>query len=278
MMTKDEYHAHPAQSYSKLKVLIDNPRQYYNRYILNLAEDTKTPSKNLGTCLDLALTDFDVYQSLQIKNTKTTSVDGFITAGWKSQVDVWMNDLYSYQMELPEFQRSDGSYLTLKQIFDKCTKQEMIFWDDPKTGEPMRAMLDFTFYQNGTCFWLDLKSTKAETFEKFMRDFEDYHYYLQVGTYSTALQIKYSLDYYPPAYYVAVSTTTGEIWVVKASDQMLTYGCIEMDTALGLLQHYRNTDSWCKNKPPIIAELSTWRTKKIIDNQQLLEGFKNVTI
>jgi hypothetical protein len=271
-MTKDEYHQHPAQSYSKLKVLVDNPRKYYNKYIAKIESETSTKSKTLGTCLDLALTDYNAYLSLQVKDTKTTTLDGVITKTWKRQIDAWMQDLHNYLMALPEFQKKDGSYFTLLELFNKCTKQEIIFWDDEKTNEPMRGMLDFSYYHNGQCFWIDLKSTKAESFDEFMRDFEKYHYYLQVACYSTSLRIKYNLNYYPPAYYVAVSTATGEIWVIKCSDQMLTLGTMEMNCALNLLQRCRLTNEWSTNQPPKVAELSAWREDKILTLNQTLQG------
>lgn len=278
-MTKDEYHSHPAQSYSKLKVLVENPRKYYNKYIAQIESETSTKSKTLGTCLDLALTDYNAYLALQVKDTKTTTLDGVITKTWKRQIDAWMQDLHNYQMSLPKFQKKDGSYFTLLELFNKCKKQEMIFWNDERTNEPMRGMLDFSFYHEKdpitgkpNCFWMDLKSTKAETLDEFMRDFEKYHYYLQVACYSTALRVKYNLDYYPDAYYIAVSTATGEIWVLQCSDQMLTLGIMEMNCALNLLQRCRLTNEWSINHPPTIAELSSWRVDKILTLNQTLQG------
>lgn len=266
-MTEAEYHAHPAMSYSKLKVLIDNPREYWVKHVAKIIPDSNTSSKELGTCLDLALTNSEAYKQLKVKNTKTTSVEGYITEYWQSQINLWVADIYKYKMVLPEFQ-TVASYLTLEQIIKSCINQEKIFWADEKTGEDCRAMLDWHFFNNGLCFLIDLKSTKAKTYQKFMKDFEDYHYYLQAAKYSTALRIKYNLNYYPPAYYVAISTATGEIFVVKVSDQMLTYGLMEMDYGLAFYQRCKQTNEWAINKPPVVAELSPWTINKILNQYQ----------
>lgn len=270
-MKDQDYHNHRALCQSKLKVLADNPRKFYLKYIkkIEVEESDNTISKQLGTCWDLALTDYTAYQALKVKDTKTTKVEGCITTGWKQTIDDGIARLRSYSMELPEFKAGD-TYLTLGNLFDSCEKQEILFWHDPKTGEQCRGKPDFSFYSditgNQLCFMIDLKSTKAETEEEFIRDFIKYKYYLQAAMYCTGKLLKHELNFYPLFYFAAVSTITGEIFVRKVSDQMLTYGLIEMDGLIAQYQSLKLTNGWAIDKPPSIMDLPDWKVQQILNN------------
>lgn len=266
-----DYHNHPALCQSKLKVLADNPRKFYLKYIkeAKIEEGNNTVSKQLGTCWDLALTDYPAYLALKIKDAKTTTIDGCITTGWKQTIDDGITRLRSYVMALSEFLAGD-TYLTLGSLFDACKKQEILFWNDPKTGEQCRGKPDFSFYSDATenplCFLIDLKSTKAETLEEFIRDFIKYKYYLQAAMYCTGKRLKHELSYYPPFYFVAISTITGEVFVLKVSDQMLTYGLMEMDGLIAKYQNLKSTNGWAIDAAPIVMDLPDWKVQQILNN------------
>ncbi len=273
-MDEKDYHSHPALSQSKLKVLSDNPRKFYQKYIekIEVEESDNTVSKQLGTCWDLALTDYPAYLKLKVKDTKTTKVEGCITENWKQTIDKGMLRLRNYQMQLTEFKAGD-SYRTLGQLFDNCEKQEILFWKDPKTGEECRGKLDFRFYSDSTgnkmCFIIDLKSTKAETLEEFTRDFIKYKYYLQAAMYCTGKRIKHNLSYYPPFYFAAISTITGEVFTIKVSEQMLAMGLIEMDGLIAKYQSLKLTNDWNIDNPPLIMDLPDWKVQQIINTYSI---------
>lgn len=274
IMNEQEYHNHPALSQSKLKILADNPRQFYLKYIEQVKEEESdnTPAKQLGTCWDLALTDYPAYSKLKVQDTKTTKVSGCITNIWKSKIDSGVKRLRDYKMQLPEF-KAGGSYLNLGQIFDSCEKQEILFWKDPNTEEECRGKLDFSFYSDATgnqmCFIIDLKSTKAETLEEFIRDFIKYKYYLQAAMYCTGKRIKHNLSYYPPFYFAAISTITGEVFVIKVSEQMLTMGLMEMDGLIAKYQSFKLTNEWNIDGPPLIMDLPEWKVQQVINTYSI---------
>lgn len=265
-MNELDYHNHPALSQSKLKLLAESPRKFYHRYILKLpqTETEHSASKQLGTCWDVALTEPKQYQALIVKDGKTTTVKNAITTAWKQQIDNGIANLNAYELTLPEFAKGD-KYFTFGEIAKRCEKQNILFWNDPKTGIACRGKPDFTFYKNGVSFMVDLKTTKAVTFDEFYRDFIKFGYYLQAAMYCTGERINRKLNYYPAFYFIAVSTITGEIFCIKVSDQMLTMGLIEMDGLIALYQYCESTNDWAKNKPPVIADLPDWKTKQIIN-------------
>ena len=252
-----EYHAHPAMSQSKMKVLLECPRQFYIEYILGKKIDTPTPSKALGNCLDLALTEPDKYNQLIVKHTKTTSVEGYITENWKSQINDWIGNLYRYKFDDNFF-----SGATFKDIINTCTTQDKIFYKYKNID--WRLKTDFLNVENG--FFIDLKSTKCKTYDEFIKDFINYKYYLQASSYAVGIKEKYNLDYLPKAYYIAVSTITGEIFALKCSDKMISLAMIELERGCKIYKQNLQTNEWAKNMSVSELDMPLWLETKIINN------------
>ena len=256
-MTEAEYHAHPAMSQTKMKLLLENPRQFYIEHILGHRIEKPTPSKNLGTCLDLALTDRAAYKALQVKKTKTTSVEGFITENWQMHIDAWIDNLSDYKMNDDFF-----GGLTFGEIAKTCTTQDMIFYK--YQGINWRMKTDYLNIKSG--FFIDLKSTKATSFDEFIRDFIKFGYHIQAASYATGIQIAHELDYLPRAYYVAISTVTGEVFVVECSDQLLHLGSMEINRGCEIYKRNLITNDWAKDKPPVKLVLPEWKEREILFN------------
>lgn len=256
-MTEAEYHSHPAMSQSKLKLLLENPRQFYLEHVLFIKQDKPTPSKNLGTCLDLALTDPEAYAKLEVKNTKTTSVEGYITENWKRQIDIWMESLNNYKMEDSFF-----GGLTFGEITATCTTQDMIFYQYRDIEWRMKT--DYLNRKAG--FFIDLKSTKAVTRKEFIDDFFKFGYHIQVASYANGIKIADNLPYLPRAYYVAISTKTGEVFAFECSDQILQLGMLEIDRGCEIYKQNLNTNDWAKDQPLSVLTAPEWRENQILTN------------
>jgi hypothetical protein len=255
-MNDMEYHAHPAMSQSKMKVLLECPRQFYIEYVLGKKIDTPTPSKALGNCLDLALTEPDKYNQLIVKHTKTTSVEGYITEHWKSQIDEWISNLHRYTFDDDFF---GGA--TFRDIIDTCTTQDKIFYKYKEID--WRLKTDFLNIENG--FFIDLKSTRAKTYDEYIKDFIKYKYYLQASSYTVGIKEKYNLDYLPKAYYIAVSTVTGEVFAYMCGDRMIQLGIMELDHGCELYKQNLISNAWAKNRKLETLELPVWLEQKIIN-------------
>ncbi|TXI93627.1 MAG: hypothetical protein E6Q33_02630 [Neisseriales bacterium] len=262
-MTEAEYHSHPAMSQSKLKLLLENPRQFYLEHVLFIKQDKPTPSKNLGTCLDLALTDPEAYAKLEVKNTKTTSVEGYITENWKRQIDIWMESLNNYKMEDSFF-----GGLTFGEITATCTKQDMIFYS--YAGIDWRMKTDYLNRKAG--FFIDLKSTKAVTRDEFIKDCFNYDYHIQAASYANGIKIADKLSYLPRAYYVAVSTKTGEIFAFECSDQVIQLGMLEIERGCEIYKRNLETNDWARDKPLSILTAPEWQENQILSNYNQFFG------
>lgn len=256
-MTETEYHAHPAMSQTKMKLLLEKPRQFYIEHILGHRIEKPTTSKTLGTCLDLALTDRTAYEALQVKKTKTTSVEGFITENWKMHIDAWIDNLNDYKMEDDFF-----GGLTFGEIAKTCSLQDMIFYK--YRGIDWRMKTDYLNAEAG--FFIDLKSTKAESREEFIRDFVKYGYHIQAASYAKGIQIAYKLDYLPRAYYVAISKITGEVFAVECSDQLLHLGTLEINRGCEIYKQNLITNDWAKDKPLTKLVMPEWKEREILFN------------
>jgi hypothetical protein len=255
-LANDDYHNHPAMSQTKMKVLLECPRQFYIEYILGRKVDDKTPSKNLGNCLDLALTEPEKYNQLLVKHTKTTSVDGYITANWKMLIDEWITNLYQYKFNDDYFDD-----ITFKEIINSCTMQDIIFYKYNDIDWRMKC--DFLHIDKE--FFIDLKSTRATTYDAYIKDFFNYGYHLQAASYVTGIKAAYSLDYLPQAYYIAISTTTGEIFAVKPSDRLITIGQYQIDKGCEIYKDNLITNAWAKDAPLQILDMPIWQENKIFN-------------
>lgn len=257
MMTEEEYHSHPAMSQSKMKILLDSPRQFYLKYIATIIEDEPTTSKNLGTCLDLALTDPEAYNTLQVKDTKTTKVEGCITQNWKNLIDTWIDNLNNFKMEDNFF-----GGLTFGEITATCTTQDMIFYKYRDIEWRMKT----DFRNKKAAFFIDLKSTKATTRKEFIDDFFKFGYHIQAASYANGVKIADNLSYLPRAYYVAISTKTGEVFAFECSDQILHLGMLEIERGCEIYKQNLITNDWAKNEPLSVLTAPEWRENQILTN------------
>ena len=252
-----DYFDHPAMSQSKMKVLLENPRIFYLKYITKEIDDKPTVSKNLGNCLDLALTEPEKYADLKVKDTKTTAIEGFITKDWKTKIDIWMNSLNNYKFENDFF---DG--LEFGKIVKSCQKQFEAYYTYQNIEWKMKA--DYANIKNG--FFIDVKSTKATSYEEFIKDFINYGYHIQAASYALGLQISHNLSVLPTAYYIAVSTVTGEVFAVECSDSLIELGIKEINRGCQIYKTNLETNDWSKNKKMQVLNLPAWKEQQIINN------------
>lgn len=254
------YYDNPAMSQSKIKVLLNNPRIFYLEYILGQKIDKPTPSKNLGTCLDLALTEPEKYKNLIIKNTKTTTMVNCITQYWKDQIDLWIYSLNNYIFDNDFF----GS-INLKDIFKTCIKQKELYYKYNNIEWKMKP--DFLNVNNG--FFIDLKSTCATNYDDFIKDFIKFGYYIQAASYANGMQTYYKLDYLPRAYFVAISTITGEIFAIECGERLMELGLIEINRACNIYKQNLISNEWAKNEKSKVLDLPLWKEQQILDNNNV---------
>lgn len=266
-MGQPNYFDHPAMSQSKMKILLESPRKFYLQFIEKSFVDEPTKSKQLGTCIDLAMTDPEEYAKLIVKDCKTTEIPGHITVAWKKSIDKWMENLNSYKLNNEFF---DG--LTLGEVIANCSKQLELYYDYRGIG--WKCKLDFAYVGDKRGFLIDLKSTRATTYNEFIRDFFKFNYHLQAGSYSNAMKIYYKLAEYPLVLYVAVSTITGEVFALECSDELIECGLILLDRGCDLYLDNMTSQKWANDSdinvlyPPewLMKSINNLSENKIFDN------------
>lgn len=266
-MTEQEYHNHPAMSYSKLKILLECPRSFYNQYILKLEEKQEnTVAMQFGTCLDLALTDPSAYDLLEVKQTKTTTLANSITEEWKIKIAKLVESINSYEMGI------FFNNLTFKDVVKHATCQDMIFYN--YLGLDWRMKTDY-LAKNYTWF-IDLKSTKAKSREEFIKDFANYGYHIQAGSYANGIKLAKSLSFMPRAFYIAISTTTGAIFAGEISEETMALGLMEVNRGTSLYESNLLTQEWAKNEPMSEFNLPDWKKIQITNNyNNYFKGIEN---
>lgn len=251
------YHDKPEMSQSKMKVLIESPRMYYKQYILGERVDNATKSKQFGTCLDSALTEPEVYATFTIKDCKETSVANCTTKAWNIQIKQILADLQKYRFNDDFF---DG--MTFKEIELFCTKQQETYYT--YNDIEWRMKTDLEYINGDSSVFIDIKSTCATTYEQFVKQFFQYKYYLQAASYTKGLQIKHNIASNIPAYYIGLSTITGEIFVIRCSEELIQLGLIEIDYGCRLYHHMMKTQEWSNNADVKVLHAPAWIQNKIL--------------
>lgn len=251
-MTDDEYFNNTAMSQSKIKILLESPRLFYFKHILNIDMDDKhSASMQFGNCLDLALTEPDKYKELKIKNTKTTSLQGYITKEWQIKIDKMINELDNYIFEDDYF-----NGVTYKKIIQSCTMQDKLFYN--YNDIDWKAKFDLLSIQNKLI--IDIKSTRSITEKDFIKDFYKFGYHIQAGSYSIAFNEVYKKGY-PVIYYIGISTVTGEIFVLQCTEDIIQYGIHKINKGCELYKYYNNNNLWLKQNNIVKLQLPEWLKK-----------------
>lgn len=254
------YFDNPRMSQSKMKVLLESPRLFYLKYISGELKDDTTVNQNFGNCLDLALTEPEKYKALEVKNTKTTKKDGFVTLDWQLKINKYVNALHNYKFNNPFF-----NGLTFKEIIKTCKKQAELYY----TYQDIEWKAKQDFLNGLAGFFIDVKSTSRTSYEDYYKDFIKFGYYLQGASYANAIKIIYKLNYMPRAFYIAISTLTGEIFCVECSTKSMDLGMMEIDRGCSIYKENLLTNEWCKNKDIQIFDLPDWKEKQIINNYKI---------
>lgn len=251
------YHDRPEMSQSKMKVLLDSPRMFYRQYILKDKIDNKTKSKQFGTCLDLALTEPEIYATFIVKNCKETTVPNCTTKVWDLQIKQIIQDLNNYRINDTFF---EGAFVNT--IISSCKKQVETYYEYHDIDWRMKT--DYECINDESSFFIDIKSTCATTYDEFIKDFFKYKYYLQAASYSQGLKIKHNLNIFPLAYFIGISTTTGEIFAIRCSDELIDLGLQEIEHGCKLYHYMLKTGEWCKNADLKILDAPYWIRNEII--------------
>lgn len=249
-------------SQSKMKILLESPRLFYKQYILgeklDKKTDNKTISKNFGTCLDSALTEPEKYATFVIKKSATTIIEGCTTESWDNKIKIIIKDLYNYKINDEFF-----GGLSFKEIIQSCNKQQETYYTFKNIDWKMKT--DYQCIDDINSFFIDIKSTKCTTLKDFIKDFYNYGYYLQASSYSMGLKIFHRLEYLPKAYYIGISTVTGEIFCILCNDKLISFGLMELDYGCQLYHKMINNNLWKKNGDIHVLDIPQWLENKIIN-------------
>lgn len=258
-MNDKEYFAHPALSYSKLKVLDESPPKFYRRFFLG-EDEPKSDALRFGSAWDDWMTNQDEFDTKwKIKTTETTKVDNAITQKEFNSI-IAMTDSVNNYNGFPGGDTFHG--LTLKKIFEISQKQSIFFSKYPNTDVETKAKPDlFLHYKgknNDIIAFFDLKSTKAESKSEAEKSFFNYKYYLQAAIYSSHIKDFLGLNYYPDGYYIFCSKSTYEVFAFKISYDVLLYGLKEYERLIYKYIDYRDNNKWFQNSECSEIILPRW--------------------
>jgi len=227
-------------SYSKLSLLDQSVIKYYNRYVLNTPEPVKA-SYRFGSAFDAYMTEPDVFAKYKIKDTATTTVDGCITVTEHNSI-IKMADSVNRFNSWGSQSEIFGTY-TLGELFKLANTQSELYWLD--SGVNCRAKLDYDLILPQHRIILDLKTTAAETLEDCLKSVFNLKYYLQAAHYVNAMQTL-TPDLISKFYFVFVSKTTHECWVLHVTDELLEYGNKERSRLINKLLCLESSGEWLK--------------------------------
>lgn len=244
-------------SYSKLSLLDQSVIKYYNRYVLKLPEPIKT-SYRFGNAFDAYITEPIAFKNnWTIKATATTTLDMHITQAEYNAIIKMSESLHGFN------NWGNQSYLgnyTLGEIFETANLQTELYWQD-NDGVACRGKMDVDLTLPSHRVIFDIKSTAAESLEDCIKSIFNFRYYIQAAHYINAIEIL-TPHLIPKFYFVFVSKTTHECWVLYVTDELLEYGNKERTRLINKLLDLELSGEYLKPQPCTDIWLPSWIKNK----------------
>jgi exodeoxyribonuclease VIII len=262
------YYNNPAISNSKLKLLKQSPRHFWNAYINpNRQPQVDTPQMALGRAIHHYILEHD---SFNVHYAVLPVVNGRTNAGAVILKDFKLEHVGKNFITQDDFIIIQGmreSLLSYKQIatwLERGVAEKEFYYKDNLTGVDCKAKLDYLIepnFINGLI--LDIKSTNNASVDEFNKSIYNYGYYRQAPFYIDAINQHYGelCDFI----FIAVEKTAPyEFTLLRASDEMVKIGREENNKLLDIYSKCLATDTWNGyNKNIIDVDLPAWAIKQI---------------
>lgn len=197
MITPDTYHDDTTRiSKSGLDLIREAPALYYERYFGPIPTGREAAHFQVGRAFHRAVTEPQTFNDKYIlapTGIRRNTIDG--RERWARFLEL------SGDKFILKSGETDGRDLSYEQIVGMAasarkhprvgellkagTAERVITWEDPDTGAPCKAMIDWISDKGPV---VDLKSTKAASPAKFRRSIIDYRYHVQAAFYLDGLR------------------------------------------------------------------------------------------
>ena len=240
-MPEENYHRHPALSYSGAKLLLTEcPAIYKHRLehpITKYAWDFGHAAHKLvlGVGADIVEVDADSWRTKAAK-------DAADQARAEHKVPLLNEDVAKARAMAAVVH----AHPLASALFnpERGTPERNLFWEDLATDTPLRARLDWL--PNNECepfILADYKTGDANP-RKFSKAAADYMYFMQAAAYSEAVQTL-GLHPYPAFLFVVQSKTPPyPVTVIELDDAAMDAGRVQWRKAIDIYRRCIDTDTW----------------------------------
>lgn len=250
IMTNEDYHAHPAISSSKIKLLYDDP--YAVEWLSKSPQDSeKTAALDIGSAVHAALLEPELYERDYVvmpdlnlrtnagKAEKKAFIEkhagiNIITAQDHIKISYIVSSVLAHPQAAKLIKQKTRAYV-----------ERSFFWTDEETGINCRCRPDkliFGEQTGGPILILDIKTT-ADNIDDFSRAIEKYKYYLQAAFYTDGLEAATKATNFEFVFLViqkSISAGRYPVRLVKIADDYLKLGRAEYKEVLQNYKYYKD--------------------------------------
>lgn len=248
-LTEQEYHAHPALSYSTGKHYLRSPAHY--RYAVD--HRTEKPAFDVGHAVhalvlgvgqDIVEIEYDSYRSKAARAER----DAAYEAG---KTPIKTDDLAPIREAAEAILANPDARRLLEQ---PGIAEARLIGTDPDTAVQIRGMLDWL--PTGPGIPVDLKTTVDASPRKVRRVIADLDYDLQAAMYDRLLRINGREDCEPMAFIFAEKEPPYGVFVLQVSHpDWIGGGHMKLDTILRRHADCLRTQDWSQAYPPGVWDL-----------------------
>lgn len=244
-MNNAEYHADLTHlSSSSLKLLLQNPAQFYMEYVLGKRQDSNKPAFAEGSYTHTLIlepekvSDYAIYPGLR---------------RFGSQYDQFKIDNAGKTI-LTGVQEAHGQ-LYKKAYLGRAEAVKLLSGGQPeftmmaeRLGVKVKARADYINFDQG--YIVDVKTTGLPSGPEFFKNqVDEYCYDLSAALYTGIAGSKYDKEF--EFYWVVISKCDLDCQIYKAAPGTLAKGCSKVDHALALYKRCKETGSWSHEQPKL---------------------------
>jgi hypothetical protein len=234
------YHAHPAESASKLKAMVKSASRYHAEHIAKTIERTETPAQRLGSGVHALVLEPEVF----LRTYMTGPTKDRRAKGWGEAVAANPSKILLTADEMADvvgMANAIGKHPRVSYLLDHVADgdaEASYFWTDEDTGIECRCRMDAT-----SVGVLELKTTND--LSRFERVAFDFAYHLSGAHYRAGDMAVSGRPAPLPVSYIVVETSAPyDVVVLDADERFLREGERLRRSCLRQLAFCRAEDRW----------------------------------
>lgn len=246
-ISNEDYHAGPGLSRSGIKLLLQAPIYYQEKYLLGNQEEEKKDHFTFGSALhtltlepELFWQEYYTFPKCDRRTNagKAAYAQAEVEAAGKSIITA---DDYDLLIVLRD-KILGNDYA--KALLEDTEREKSMYWIDDETGVLCKARPDFMFLGDKTCYVGDIKTAKNASPRSFSMDMHNYGYHIQAAMIQEGLKKIKGVDVQEFHYVVVEKEAPYVTAIYKIDKEALEKGREKFREGLKIYKNCMTTKKW----------------------------------